>query len=852
MHNGEDTMDENKLANQCSMLLKSTSDAQEWVADTANSDRVGHSRHAITKNLNRLNRRVKKLERAIDRNTSVAVFGPSQAGKSFLVSVLARPKDGILEADFEDECLNYISKINPEGEGESTGLVTRFTMNKTNCPEGYPVKLLILSEADIVRILCNSFYMDGDQSEQSIEAEELNEHITRFREKQGSSPSKFNSDQVFEIQEYIEHRFSKLAYTVSLKSFWDEAASIAPNLNRNDSCEFFSILWGQYEPITSLFARLTQTLDMLDHSEYLFAKTDALVPKDQSIIDVKTLQGLYSDAKPLKVEVQTTDEKVVEIERSVLCALTAELEIPMKSLPHKIFSYTDLLDFPGARNRFAKPLVEVFKDGEQQMSEMLLRGKVAYLFDNYVMHQEITSMLLCIPDSNMDTIDLPGLIDGWIADTVGTDPALRSEKENILFFVLTKFDKHLTDHAASLGETSRFDRRLESSLHEKFGKLSDKWVEQWTPNKAFDNCYWLRNPNYFVEAIYEYDKSKNETIRVEKQERIAELREGYLQSKNVQTHFRNPEKAWDAAITPNDGGVSFLIEAMTGVCKSDTKMLQIKSQIDSISKNILEQLSPFYVSDEIENRIQQKKQEVAQFVEELEEIQSNEKFGEFISELMVSEELIRGIISQSPPKKSIEISETVKLEQQELEKFKKELYFVIKAIEAWVGELIDFPEKTAMVVGMSHDRASFLVSEIQKSIGRLQLVETIAKQVYSIKFGLVWDKQVSSVSLIIADAINRFVAYLGLDELPVESRPKSICQDGSSIPIFDRPEQLNETVDLPEQPREIGKQYFMHWSTALAYVVEKNVEAESTDSFNREENKRLGKIIESFKQIGES
>ena len=845
-------MNEAQLAKQCSLVSKSTGDAIDWIAEPVNSERVGHSRHGITKSLHRINRRVKKLERAVDRNTSVAVFGPSQAGKSFLVSVLARPKDGILEADFDGECLNYISKINPEGEGESTGLVTRFTMKKSPTPTGFPIKLLILTEADLVRILSNSFYMDGDQSEPSIEAEEMNNHITRFREKQGGTSSNFTADDVFEIQEYIELRFSKLAYTVSLKPFWDEAAKIAPNLNRGDRCEFFSILWGQYEPITSLFARLTQVLDQLNHSEYLFAKTDSLVPKDQSIIDVKTLQNLYSDDEKSKVFVQTTDGKEINIERPLLCALTAELEIPMKSLPHEIFSFTDLLDFPGARNRFAKPLDEVFKDGEEQMSEMLLRGKVAYLFDNYVMHQEITSMLLCIPDSNMDTIDLPGLIDGWIADTVGTDPIVRSEKDNILFFVLTKFDKHLTDHAASLGETSRFDRRLESSLHEKFGKLSDKWVEEWGPKKAFDNCFWLRNPNYFVEAIYEYDNKKNETIRAEKQERIQELRNGYLQSKNVQTHFRDPEKAWDAAISPNDGGVSFLVNAMQRVCKPDTKLLQIESQIGILSNKVLELLTPYYVSDEIEKRIQQKKQEVAQFADELEVIQSNEKFGEFITELMVPEELIRNTISQIPPKNKMVIPETIKLESEEQEKLKKELYYVIKAIESWVDELVEFPEKTAMVYGMSHDRASFLVSEIQKSVGRLKLVETLAKQIYDIKFGLVWDQQISSVSLIIADAINRFVAYLGLDEIPAESRVKLTSQDGTSGPLFERREKLENIDNLPEKPRNLGHLYYEHWIAAVGYVVEKNVEAESSASFDRDENKRLGQIIESIQQIGES
>ena len=118
---------------------------------------------------------------------SVSVFGPSQAGKSFLVSVLARPSEGRLVADFPGPGgqLDYISEINPEGEGESTGLVTRFTMTKEPMPEGFPIQLNLLSEADVARTIINSFYMDGDQSEPAPDAAGLNAHIEAFKSKAG-------------------------------------------------------------------------------------------------------------------------------------------------------------------------------------------------------------------------------------------------------------------------------------------------------------------------------------------------------------------------------------------------------------------------------------------------------------------------------------------------------------------------------------------------------------------------------------------------------------------------------------------------------------------------------------------
>lgn len=48
----------------------------------------------------------------------------------------------------------------PGGGKESTGLVTRFTLTPSGAPTMFPVKLRLLSELDIVKILTNTYYAD--------------------------------------------------------------------------------------------------------------------------------------------------------------------------------------------------------------------------------------------------------------------------------------------------------------------------------------------------------------------------------------------------------------------------------------------------------------------------------------------------------------------------------------------------------------------------------------------------------------------------------------------------------------------------------------------------------------------
>src|SRR5690606_3075123 len=220
-------------------------------------------RKSLVQMLRKNTRRAQKLARSARTKMSVSVFGPSQAGRSFLVSVLARPEGGRLVADFPGAGgqLEDISEMHSNGEGECTGLVTRFTMSKEPCPEGFPIKLVLLSEADVARALINSFYMDGDQSEVAPEPDDIAAHLDTFRSKAGADVAGMSFEEVLEIAEYVNTRFvRRSAYAAALRPFWDEAATIAPGLSLRDRASFYEILWGGHSELTELYLKLAEAL----------------------------------------------------------------------------------------------------------------------------------------------------------------------------------------------------------------------------------------------------------------------------------------------------------------------------------------------------------------------------------------------------------------------------------------------------------------------------------------------------------------------------------------------------------------------------------------------------------------
>ena len=634
------------MENIINNLENANQDLLAWVDNPASEDMIGREGivSAKKRQLKKSSWRIEKLKQSLSRNSAISVYGPSQAGKSFLISILAKPDNKDLIANYTgaNNKLKYISEINPAGDGESTGIVTRFTSHSYECPDGYPVKIELLTEIDLVCTICNSFFLDGDQSEPVPTQEDLEEHFKSFKLKLSqNSVVQIETGEFWELEEYINSKFGTTAYANALMPYFEKIVELAARLDLENRSRLYSVLWGFHQPLSDLFLKISTALEKAYFSKILFLKIDALVPKSNSIIDVKSLKGIDNNEDEA-LNVCTLDGKKITINRSILSALTSELTVPMEITPHSFLEHTDLLDFPGARNRFKRSLSEAFELARDSKSDenitlggLLLRGKVAYLFDKYVAAQEITAMLLCIPDGNMDSVDLPILVENWLHETIGLTPADRRSANNTLFFVLTKFDLHLNDTASSLGESDRFKRRMEASLFEKFGRNRDNWLKNWDGNQTFQNCFWLRNPN--VEQPFFNLNEDIESLNEDRIDRLEELRKMYLSTEEVQKYFSNPLDAWEAAVAPNDGGSLYLVKGLAEVCDVNTKADQVKNQLKIISTALLNEFEPYHIPDDFEQKQAIQLKKFANLEKKVHSLVEQDRFGEFLETLGILE-----------------------------------------------------------------------------------------------------------------------------------------------------------------------------------------------------------------------
>ena len=239
----------------------------KWV--TAN---VEKDKQAVTiYNLKKLRRDAKRYESALPRRPSVAIFGQSQVGKSYLVSNLAKTPEAVslfVKVPDTGEEVDFIANINPPGGGkEATGLVSRFT-TKNNWQAGFkPYLLRLFSQADLVKIISNGYLSDITHYQYAINRDEIQKTIQTLAERKQNSPCPgFSEDDVYDVKDYCNNNFRDHFIIKDLNNinFWDDIAAIVPYIDSSERFKVFEILWGKQPFFTELFKKLSDGMKQLN------------------------------------------------------------------------------------------------------------------------------------------------------------------------------------------------------------------------------------------------------------------------------------------------------------------------------------------------------------------------------------------------------------------------------------------------------------------------------------------------------------------------------------------------------------------------------------------------------------
>ncbi len=896
----------------------------DWTRFPANEKTVAGQKPHVLKELMRGAISAKRLAKAAQRPMAVAVFGASQVGKSHLISVLAR-KDDTLQAVFDgiDEPVSYIDKINPDKGTEATGLVTRFTIHRSPTPDGFPVQLELLEHADIIKILANSYFFDGNPAryEECMEPQEITAHVDAFRQYE-TLPEKDNGltpEDAWDLEAYLSNNIKESELTKRLRrsEFWEVSAKIINRLTLEQCAAFFAILWGRHQALTDVYLSLVTGLEKLAFARDAFVPLSAIdvtVPDVQSILDVSALDKLAdSDGSGENVDVRGSEGHQASLPRPVVTALTAELRICLKDRPWDFFDHTDLLDFPGYRGRGLKAkgmpgesdgdepqgLAKAFETAlSKTVSELMLRGKVEYLFQRYVAEQEITAMLLCVKESNMDVVQLPDVISRWIASTHGQTPEDRSARQTLLYFVLTRFDMHFEEKVSdgSLGVGARFEGRMKASLLDPFGSSEKTWVQNWANGLPFRNCFLMRNPNVRNRAMFEFDDRTEAAILPDRVDWVKTLREAFISVEAVQRHFADPERAFDEMMRLNDGGSRYIAENLASVCKPSVKTDQVRASLNALRRHLTSVMTPFYVPTDIGERIKERLEVYSGLAAELDEADQNHKLGTLLKGLTIDpidlrEQLYRADFPapetgtgeardneakpegqdrkpaegrrvpgrRVPGRRALEQSDAGSPRSSEgpapngagpaVPVQSLPYRQALTVVEAWQDNMYEIASNQhfCQEVGVSADKLGELVTEVASAARRQKLIELLSEKIAEQGFaGDRRDLAHDKATVVSSHYLNKFISDLGFSLRPDQDRLLEIPY-GDTVEqqeVFAPRPVTYDATGIGAQAAPLRDAYVSDWLAALYRTVEENASSEDGLNVDVIENTKLGDALD--------
>lgn len=599
------------------------SDCIEWSETSPN---VNNPKQ-ISKQLKGYRRRIRKVAKVVDQKPAIAFFGASQSGKSHLVKNLLQHEKEKKFYIFDrntGQTIDYLKSINPEGNGnESTALVTRFVQKDSiKNSSQKPIKVELLTVRDLILCICDGFYSIGKLDKVEFDyTEKILECVSQFTKSidKSSEEDILNEDDIYFIKNYLEKYkksvASRLLHELEINKFWDHLANSIGKISWEQYAQIFDIFWFQQEQFNELFQTLLSCLSEISFSNFIYCDFDLITRnlpdhyKDKfrditNILDVRSLENILNDKKLFSFEID--HGKTGRLSNDIICALCKEviLEIPFNEKPESDFlSHLDILDFPGSRP--GTPISIVDKVSNKDLGQAILRGKVNFLFNTYSDNYQLNNLAIvsCLAEQKDGAGQIPEILNNWIDNYIGSTPKERQLSVDSLglpplFVILTFWNKilhydHLRDN---LDPKERFDTAFITRFNQDI-LSNNSWYRDWLPSrKKFQNFYLLRDFNYC--KLFNRDNQNNEgSLDPQQAEYYVNAKEYFLNMKEVNGYFEEPQLNWQNATSPNQDGSDLIIENLFEVTSNKPKTQRLVNITNETFESFLLDMPKAYKGD---------------------------------------------------------------------------------------------------------------------------------------------------------------------------------------------------------------------------------------------------------------
>jgi len=900
-----------RLNRHWSRIHHGAGEAIAWTqAVRASAPRLDDEADDLIFSLRRARNTAKRLGAASQQPMTVGLFGLSQAGKSYLISALAAGQNGKLETRLGGQRLDFLTHINPPGGGkEATGLVTRFSRTAVAGPDAFPLELKLFSEIEWAKVLANSFFNDfnPEKVHYRLDGADIAERLRDLgKRRQLHKVPGVDEDDVVALWDYLQENFRN-SLSALPAHYWETAVELAPWLAIEDRTRLFSVFWGEIGELDAAYLAFARVLADLGHAERVFAPLEALVrdtgnglSQADSIMNVDMLERLGSRSdRRIEVRPLRAGElgAAVELGLAELAALTAELVFPLlEATAEPLFEEVDLLDFPGYRGRLAVESLDldavrraVGREDASPVAQLILRGKVAYLFERYTDSQEMNVLIVCTPSNKQSDVTSVGpVLSRWIERTQGATPAQRALRKPGLLWAITMFDMRISSDLDKGEDLLRLGwgngGMMKMCMLERFGQYA--WLQEWTDGHPFANTFLVRKPRMQVTFLDTDGEYRELAVREGARSPLALMRKTFCEDETVCRHVAEPEAAWDAMLALNDGGIQRIGQYLRTVAQREVKLQRMEEQLNDMLHQIDTRLGHWFMAEgagELE-----KKRRIARTIYAA-IWPRRVLLGELLWHMQLSEERLRmlylrassDILAPSPADSGsapvalpatgalnlgdgldgddgfdlfgTPPSPSPRTTAQPAPQHGSDAHFAQSVLREWISHLRHLPDDAPLMTFLGFDKAAIeaLADELITAASRLDLQGQLLRAISSTEQAGSKHEQLAGRQVLTARTVlGDFIGWLGFAALPPDQRPGSQIVPGAQIFQPPPPIPADGLPPMSEQAHDYTRQYIGDWLVGMARLAEANAGHSAGLEITPEQNDALGRILQGLHQAG--
>lgn len=398
-----------QLSKRLNAVQSCLSASLDWVERyRQHTPRLALEAETLTVQLRRARFQAATLAQQLAHPATLALYGQSQAGKAWLLREMVADAQGQLITRMGEKSLNWFSHINPGNLDFAAA--TRFTHQREPISAQWPVELVLLSEAEILRLLLACARTETAPDLRQIEAtlKKLQRH------KLTEAPGGLESDALVALWSWCQR--NRTHHDLLDRHFWPQAIELAPWLSVDDRADLFALLWPAQPELTDLWRMLVHQRHQLRNCQRLLAPLSLLVNESQ--LPAERLIACAPEqetAEPIEVCPLTGNRpgKPQQVALGTLTLLTRELVVPLSSTPRlALYDEADMLELPAPGVPMDENVAEDRRllAARDPLRARLLEAKRTLLPGWYAERQGIDLLLVCTAASQRQDSELASQI----------------------------------------------------------------------------------------------------------------------------------------------------------------------------------------------------------------------------------------------------------------------------------------------------------------------------------------------------------------------------------------------------------------------------------------------------------